>query len=191
MGKGKREMSNRHNVTITLKLVFSACLVFMLSACSDGNDNITTTESVTEVPEFIQSIAALNVGAGTLSASIKVNDDPPIPMTISDDGLTSSASVTLSMAVHTVTITFEFTEGTEAVTLATATKQIDLSNGSASLSFADADYTTTGDGFDNDNDGFSNLAEIIANTNPTDELDTPLTCLLDDTNSLIGSCALG
>lgn len=181
-------MNNRHNITVTLKLVFSACLFFVLYACSDGNDNITTTESVTEVPEFIQSIAALNVGTGNLVATITVDDSPPIAMTISDDGLTSSASVTLSMAVHTITITFEFTEGTETVTLATATKQIDLTSGSASLSFAVEDYSTD---FDSDNDGFSNLAEIIANTNPTDELDTPLTCLLDDTNSLIGSCALG
>ena len=179
-------MYNRHNITKFLKLIFSACFILVLSACSSSDDTVTTTETVTDIPQFIQKLA-LNTTDGHLEAWITIDGGAPIPMDLA--GGTASASIpNLSRSVHTVEIKFEFTDDVDTITLATATKSVDLSSGDGSLSFADEDYTTN---FDEDNDTFTNLIEVTNDSDPLNEFDIPSIsdCILD--TSVIGGCNLG
>ena len=187
-------------VAIVLKLLLSACLILTLSACGGGDSTETTTEPttetttveiVTENPEGISGNSTSPAPDDALKAAVSIDSGtPPIPLTI---GLinTSGTPLELSKAKHSITITFTYTNplNTKTVILATATKEFDLSDNSDALNFEKSDYDISG--HDDDNDGFSNLVEVIANTDPTDDNDTPLTCRIDDTNSLIGSCSLG
>ena len=172
-------MYNRHNITKFLKLIFSACFILVLSACSSSDDTVTTTETVTEIPQFIQKLALDTTDPDAeLLAWITIDDGTRTQLTIDLVAGTASRSITLSRSEHKVLIEFEFTDGTDTITLATATKTVDLSAGDASLTFEIPDYTTS---YDDDNDGESNLAEIIAGTSPID-------CVLD--TSVIGGCTL-
>ena len=178
-------MYNRHNITKFLKLIFSACFILVLSACSSDDDTAATTETVTEIPQFIQKLA---LTADDLVAWITIDDGTRTQLTIDLVAGTASRSITLSRSEHKVLIEFEFTGGVDPITLATATKTVDLSAGDASLTFADADYTTS---FDEDNDTFTNLIEVTNDSDPFDELDLPSIsdCVLD--TSVIGGCNLG
>ena len=171
-------MYDRHNIKKTLKLIISACFILVLSACSSDDDTAATTETVTEIPQFIQKLALTT--DGSLVAWITIDGGTRTQLTIDLVAGTASKSITLSRSKHTVLIEFEFefTDGTDTITLATATKTVDLSAGDASLTFADADYKID---YDDDNDGDNNLTEIIAGTSPID-------CVLD--TSVIGGCTL-
>ena len=164
-------MYNRHNITKTLKLIFSACFILALSACSSSDDTDTTAEIVTEIPQFIQKLALNTTDPdASLLVWFTIDTDPPTltptrtQLTIDLVAGTASRSITLSRTKYTVLIEFEFTDGVDTITLATATKTVDLSAGDASLTFAIADYITTD--YDNDGDGLSNLNEIINGTDP-------------------------
>ena len=175
-------MYNRHKITTVLKLIFSACFILALSACSSSDDTGTTAETVTDIPEFIQKLA-LNTTDGSLVAWITIDGGAPILMDLA--GGTASASIPgLSRTTHSVEIKFEFTDGVDTITLATTAGTVDLSSGDGSLTFADADYNYN---FDNDNDGLSNINEIINGFDPlvVDVSD----CILDV--SVIGGCTLG
>ena len=170
-------MYDRHNIiTKFLELIFTACFILVLSACSsNNNDTVATAETATEIPQFIQKLALTD---GNLVAWITIDGGEPILMDLA--GGTASASIpNLSRSVHTVEIKFEFTDGVGTITLATATGTVDLSSGDGSLSFADTDYKID---YDDDNDGDTNLEEVINGTSPLD-------CLLD--TSVIDSCTLG
>ena len=165
-----------------LKLIFSACFILVLSACSSSDDTAATTETVTEIPQFIQKLA---LTADDLVAWITIDDGTRTQLTIDLVAGTASRSITLSRSEHKVLIEFEFTGGVDPITLATATKTVDLSAGDASLSFDGADYDIVS--YDDDNDGLSNLYEIINGLDPlvADVSD----CILD--TSVIGGCILG
>jgi len=170
---------DRHNRTTTLKLILSACLLLVLSACSKNDDTAATTETEADIPQFIVK-AALNTTDGHLLAWITIDGGTRSAMTIDSAAGTVSTSIPgLSRTTHTVLIEFEFTDNIDTITLATVTSSVDLSGGNATLTFTDSDYTTS---FDTDNDGISNLNEIINGTSPVD-------CVLD--TSVIGSCTLG
>ena len=177
-------MYDRHNITKTLKLIFSACFILVLSACSSSDDTVATAETVTEIPQSIQAFA-LNNTDGNLVAWITIDNGARTPMAINAAAGTVSTSIPgLSRATHSVLIEFEFTDGVDTITLATVTSTVDLTNGDASLSFADTDYTTA---YDKDGDGVNNLTEII---NGTDPLVVDISnCILD--TSVIGGCTLG
>ena len=183
-------MYNRHNIKKFLKLIFSACFILVLSACSSDDDTVATTETVTEVPQFIQKLALTT--DGSLVAWITIDkgtaEEKKIEMTIAA-GTASSSIPDLSRTTHTVLIEFELTVvGFEPITLAAVTGTVDLSSGDGSLTFADGDYTTN---FDEDNDTFTNLIEVTNDSDPFDELDLPSIsdCILD--TSVIGGCILG
>ena len=182
-------MHNRHNISKFLKLIFSACFILVLSACSGSDDTVTTAETVTEIPQFIQKLALDTTDPNAkLLAWITIDGGTRTQLTIDLVAGTASSSITLSRSKHTVLIEFEFTDDVDTITLATATKTADLSAGDASLTFADGDYTTN---FDEDNDTFTNLIEITNNSDPLDPLDLPSIsdCILD--TSVIGGCNLG
>ena len=182
-------MYNRHNITKILKLIFSACFILVLSACSSSDDTVTTTETVTEIPQFIQKLALDTTDPNaSLLAWITIDGGTRTQLTIDLVAGTASRSITLSRSEHKVLIEFEFTGGVDPITLATATKTVDLSAGDASLTFDDADYTTN---FDEDNDTFTNLIEVTNDSDPFNEFDLPSIsdCILD--TSVIGGCNLG
>jgi hypothetical protein len=175
---------NSHNITKTLKLIFSTYFILVLSACSSSDDTVATAETVTQIPQSIQALALTSTD-GNLEAWITIDNGARTPMTIDAAAGTVSTSITgLSRATHSVLIEFEFTDGVDTITLATVTSSVDLSAGDASLSFADTDYTTA---YDNDNDGIDNVTEIINGTDPL--IDDISDCILD--TSVIGGCTLG
>ena len=177
-------MYDRHNITKILKLIFSACFIFVLSACSSSDETVATAETVTQIPLSIQAFV-LNNTDGNLVAWITIDDDVPSQMTVDKIAGTVSTSITgLSRTTHNVLIKFEFTDGVDTITLATVESTVDLTNGDASLSFADTDYNTA---FDKDGDGIDNLTEIIIGTDPL-VVDIS-NCILD--TSVIDGCTLG
>ena len=181
-------MYDRHNIKNILKLIFSACFVLALSACSSDDDTVATADTVTEIPQFIQKLALNTTDPNaSLLAWITIDGDggTRTQMTIDSVAGTSSTSITLSRTIHTVLVEFEFTDGVDTITLATATKEIDLSAGDASLTYADTDYETAS--YDDDNDGISNLNEIIIGSDPL--VPDASDCILD--TSVIGGCTLG
>jgi hypothetical protein len=179
-------MYDRHNITKFLKLIFSACFMLVLSACSSNDDAAETTETVTEIPQFIQKLALTTADPDAeLLAWVIIDGGEPIPLTIDLVAGTASKSITLNRSKHTILIEFEFTDGVDTITLATATKTVDLSAGDASLAFVDTDYDVAS--YDDDNDGVSNLSEIINGTDPL--IPAVTDCILD--TSVIGGCTLG
>ncbi len=179
-------MYGRHNIiTKFLKLIFSACFILVLSACSSSDDTDTTAETVTDIPQFIQKLVLNTTDPNaSLLAWITIDGGTRTQLTIDLVTNTASRSITLSRSKHTVLIEFEFTDGVDTITLATATKSIDLSDGYDSLTFEIPDYTTS---YDDDNDGLSNLSEIIDGTDPL--IPAVTDCILD--TSVIGNCTLG
>ena len=158
-------MYDRHNMTKTLRLIFSVCFILALSACSD-DDSIATAETMTEIPQSVQAVAALITTDpdASLLAWITIDGGTRTQMAIDTVAGTSSASITgLSRSVHTVKLEFEFTDGVNTITLATVTSSVDLTNGDASLSFADTDYTIT---YDDDGDGINNVTEVKNGSDP-------------------------
>lgn len=179
-------MYDRHNITKFFKLIFSACFILVLSACSSNDDTAATTETVTEIPQFIQKLALTTTDPNAELLAWLIIDGDPIPLTIDLVAGTASKSITLSRGKHELQIKFEFTDTVDTITLATTPTQIvDLSAGDVSLTFEVADYITAD--YDNDGDGISNLDEIKQGSDPlvADVSD----CILD--TSVIGGCILG
>ena len=157
-------MYDRHNITKILKLIFSACFILVLSACSSSDDTAATTETVTEIPQFIQKLALNTTDPNaSLLAWVTIGDGTRTQLTIDLVAGTASGSFTLSRTTYTILIEFEFTDEIDTITLATATQIVDLSAGDASLTFNDADYDIS---FDDDSDGINNLDEIISGSDP-------------------------
>ena len=67
-------MHARHNIKKFLKLIFSTCFILVLSACSSNDETVATTETVTEIPQFIQKLA-LNTTDPNASLSAWVTID--------------------------------------------------------------------------------------------------------------------
>ena len=161
-------MYDRHHITKILKLVFNICLLLVLSACSNNDDSAAKikTETVTEIPQFIQKLA-LNNTDGHLEAWITIDkgtaEEKTIEMTIVA-GTASTSISGLSRSTHTVLLEFKFTNGIDTVTLATATSTVGLSTDNDSLSFVGTQYKKN---YDDDGDGISNLDEVKKGTNPT------------------------
>ena len=179
-------MYDRHNITKFLKLIFSACFILVLSACSSNDDTVATAETVTEIPQFIQKLALNTTDPNaSLLAWITIEGGTRAPMTIDSAAGTVSTTITLPPALYNVLIEFEFTDGADTITLATLPFTADLTNGDVSLTFADTDYDTAS--YDNDSDGIDNVTEII---NGTDPLVADISdCILE--TSVIGGCTLG
>lgn len=138
----------------------TVCLLIIVSACNNSNNNISETSSVTQIPVSIQKLTTLP--SGTLRAWITVDDGARTEMTLNRDAGTASAEIPgLSLTSHDVLIEYEFTDSYGTILLASATTTVDMSSGSTTINFETYDTS-----HDKDQDGMTNIAEFAAGTNP-------------------------
>lgn len=142
-----------------------------------GNSN---SNNGIHVPGAIR--IATDADPAQLSGTVTVDGGQPHPLTISSDGISATIEISnLLPGEHEFVIAFfyDIGEGVQ-VTLAQAVKNVSLEPGSNALNFIDSDYRFD---FDNDQDQVNNLEEIVAGTDPNDDV-----CVVGV--SKIGACTL-
>lgn len=156
-----------------------ACSMMALAGCGAAETTkrprpAAATETPVPMPRMVRkTVHRLPFAEGDeLRAYLTINDatDQPIAMTISDD----SATVTLTdlplgdlkLQLHWQYRSAKFGD----VPLTYAEKRIQLVEGNQQLSVTDSDYKAM---IDSDNNGYDNLAELIADTNPFEFHDQP------------------
>lgn len=164
-----------------IRLLMTACLLAVISACNNSNSSNTETTSVTKVPASIQK---LTLPSGTLRAWVTVDGGTRIEMTIDSVAGTASATIPgLTRDTHTVLIEYELTDTNGTITLASASQTADLSEGPLTITFTDSDYNTS---YDEDNDGLTNVEELAMGKNPWGQPEFSLSCFpLDVTSQIV------
>lgn len=151
---------------ITLAL---ACLSLGLSACSNQTSSAQVDangNSVVQVtPPSIFSTRALD--PEMLTPVVTLNGDP-VSMSENGEQWTGEATV----AVNTnATLVVEWIYNIGGLKIAEAERTASGIDNDITLNIRDSDYITEGTDYDEDGDGESNLAELIASTDPYDATD--------------------
>lgn len=170
------------------QLLVVLLVAFISNGCGSQSD--TSGDSLLEdnnvlflIPESIMG-ARLDQAAGNLTATISVNGNSPVPMTVSDTTVMSTLN---NIAAGETTLTIVFTYDRDPfgpLVVASATKSILVTDGANSITFANEDYDTAS--FDADGDGISNLLELDESsvTSPVVSL-----CILEA--EVLDECELG
>lgn len=156
-----------------------ACGILALTGCGGAETTtrpypVAATETPVPMPRVIQKAAhRLPFAEGDeLHAYVTINDntDQPIAMTVND----ANATVTLTdlplgdlkLQLHWAYRSARYGD----VPLTSAVKVLQLVEGNQQFNVTDSDYTPM---IDSDNNGFDNMAELIADTNPFEYHDQP------------------
>lgn len=149
-------------------------LLSILLACSsnEGGDTVTLDGDNMEVKFAVPAAVDSVVGAG-LEAEVSLNGADPIELTV--DSVTNTINGTIlgvSPGTHEITITYFIMLDGEKTVLATVTKSgINVtSGGEAIVNIASGELDRT---HNSDGDGYTNLAEVLANTDPHDASSSP------------------
>jgi len=150
-------------------LVLSAVLV----GCKDSPSISVEPSLSVEIPKVLQARALPS--NGILTAYIIV--DPPSgtrhPLQVNSVSNTVSGTIQASIGPHTLQLVFEFTDNSYGkVVLARVEASITVgvgSNNSLSFDSQNYDYSVDADG-----DAFSNVDELLAGTDPTDNQSVPI-----------------
>lgn len=163
---------NQNQLIRFIRLLISACLLAMVSACNQSTSTNPETTAVTRIPASIQKLTL--PPSGTLRAWITIDGGTRIEMTLDPDAGTATVTIDdLTLEPHDVLIEYEYTDAIGVITVATASTTADMSAGSLTISFADSDYTTD---YDEDNDGLTNAQELSLGKNPRIQPAFPLSC---------------
>lgn len=167
-------------LTLATALMLAGCGQNETASVSSPQDNNLSFR----VPDSILA-SRLDLVAGTLTATISYGATT-VPLTISSDGLTASATLN-NIPVGATDFTILFTYDLPPfgpLDVASATKNINVTTGNNTLAFATTDYDTAS--FDADGDGISNIVELdeASTSSPVVAL-----CVLD--SSQIDGCELG
>jgi len=155
---------------------FAICSFLLVSACSDstvsttgsGNVQNDATGSITlAIPELLTTARAVNLDA--LYADVIINGDTQ------RWNQSTPIAIALDLAVgEMLNVTVNWYETLDSTPLPLTTWSLNQQiTGDVNISAPASAYTSTGAAFDFDSDGFSNLAELRANSNPLVAGDTP------------------
>lgn len=170
------------------QLLVVLLVAFISNGCSSQSD--ASGDSLLEddnvlfaIPESIMG-ARLDQTAGNLTATISVNGDSPVSMTISDTMVMSTLN-NIPAGQTTLTIVFTYDRDPFGpLVVASATKSILVTEGTNSINFANEDYDTAS--FDADGDGISNLLELDESS-----VTSPLVSLCIMEAAVLDDCELG
>jgi len=159
-----------------IKLFLISIVFVLLSACGGSNNQTSIDSKATiVVPANLQKLQ-LGDNNGVLRAFLIIDNDNNNrrEMTINPTGA-GTASVTvdgLSRESHDITIRYEYVLEGIVYVVAEATRNISLATGNTNIDFLSDDYNL--DAFDDDEDGFSNVTELNAGSDPKNIANVPL-----------------
>lgn len=148
-------------------------LLFLLSGCTgsdsdntdqnnNGNNQINSTKVMFSVS---RSINRLNIDTNKLQAFLTIDDQPRQAMTLSESGDQFEVTINVTTGSHDFRIEFELSEddfGNKSIPLVAATKNMQIGTGSNHLAYEESEYVDV----DSDEDGFSNVKEVDAKSDP-------------------------
>ncbi|MBI5746321.1 MAG: hypothetical protein HZA13_04900, partial [Nitrospirae bacterium] len=162
-----------HRASCSYILHLASCILIIafLSACSQKESSSAIS------PDDIQvTFKALEAPVSGMWATLKIsgmsgtNSDGSYPMTVNGDGSVTATITSVPEGNHTFTITYYDPSG---LTIAQATTSGNVTAGSnTTISVSSSQLNTS---FDEDADGYTNLVEINAGSNPKDPASTPTT----------------
>ncbi len=151
-------------------IVVICLVVTLLTACEKSPDSklaqgVRQKQSI-PIPQALQR--ATLPSDGRLTASLLVDDVPEVEMSVV--GNTWSATREISDGAHKISlnVTYESTGAASIIPVVTASKDITIS-GPTNIEFTEQDYNYS----HSDSDGYTNLREIEAGTDPSDANDFP------------------
>jgi len=134
-----------------------------------GDENNRDSNNSIAVPIAIRRAL---LAPETLFAYVKVDSGAWQAMSLDNNQATAEIA-NLSLGSHIFTMKFEYqSQGISSLTIAQASVNLTVTSGPQQLSVQESDYSYS---FDEDLDGFTNIEEIVANTNPDDANSYPVT----------------
>jgi len=183
-------------VTKVLKSLILPIAMFALAGCAGDNDSSAENENVSsasfQIPDSILA-NRLDQAAGTLTATLSVDDDVQETVTITGGATTVSFATLNNIPTGDREFKILFTYNLAPygpLDVAEAIRTINITEGSNSpINFVDGDFDTAS--FDEDGDGISNLLELDENStsDPTVEICRIGTDVND--SSALDNCELG
>ena len=169
-----------------LMAILLASVIPLIQACggsSGGGTTPTTLDVTVTLPTSITS--ATLPSPGTVRVYVNKQGEAPIEMVVSGNSATHSftalsSGISATPVTYEVSIEFDSTLYSAVITLGSASNTVTISSGSNSIAFSDALFDLSDD---TDTDSRTNLAELIAGSNPL----VPV-CVLG--SSQLGSCEL-
>ena len=152
-----------YSILISLWLVLAGCEVNETGSYSNDTDGDKNVDIALAIPTALKGALAQE-----LKARLVIDDQAPVDLQINPDQSVSGKIQGVSVGTHTLTITYYIILDAVEVVLATVTRD------NVVVSKGQNTDVTIGDGelnrvFDADEDGFTNLDEVNARTDPNDK----------------------
>ena len=151
-----------------LRGILTLFFVFLLSACGGSGGGSSTASGTVEIvtPDSLN-----NSGISGLMASVTIDGGSPVDLVIDTGAPITPLNSNLTAGQHVLVISYYVMHGGSETLLATVTKNITVVSGQVSqVTIAEVELLRN---FDDDGDGFTNLAEILFETDPFNQFDLP------------------